>query len=160
MTKKRIIALALVAAVALFFLVRIIRNALTSEEAKIKKLIRELASDFEEKKIKRIFKHISEDYTDEGDNTKDRLREYAGALFRITNEADVSIRDLIVVVAEDEKTAEAGFVAKVHLVTILVESTDALTDGIGDNKVRLYLRKENGDWVVYKSNFKRFRENF
>ncbi len=157
MSKKQIIVLIIIGIIALFFVVRIVRNALTSEEAKIKKLIKELAIDFEDKKFKKIFKYVAEDYTDDGDNTKASLREDAKLILAVTNEIDVSIRDLRVVLSQDEKTAEAGFTAKVRMTT---KFGDIEPLRQGNEQIKLFMRKENGKWMVYKSTLRKYRTGF
>jgi len=151
MSKKQIAVLILIAAIAVFFVVRIIRNAMTSEEAKIKKLIKELAEDFEQKKFKKIFDHITDDYKDEGGNTKESLKEDAKLVLAFVNEIKVSISDLRVVVSSDKKNAEARFSAKVYLQA-----------KFGDQNINepmiFHLRRESGEWMLYKSNLQQYGE--
>lgn len=151
MSKKQIVLIVIIVAIAAFFFVRIIRNAMTSEEAKIKKLIKELAQDFEQKKFKNIFEHITEDYKDDGGHTKKTLQEYAAATLAFVNEIKVTISDLRVVVSPDRKKAESGFTAKVNLQT-------KFGDERFDEPVIFYLRWENGGWMLYKSNLRRHEE--
>jgi hypothetical protein len=156
-SKKQIIVLVIIGIVALFFVVRIIKNALTSEEAKIKKLIKELAVDFEDKKFKNIFKHVTEDYADDGRNTKDSLKADAKLILAMATDIDVSIRDLRVVVSEDERTAEAGFSARVRMTTKFGDIEPLR----GDNEqIALFLRKEDGRWMTYRSTLRRYRADF
>ena len=157
MTKKQIIVLIIVGLAALFFVVRIVRNALTSEEAKIKKLVKELAADFEDKKFKKIFKYVTEDYTDDGRNTKESLREDAKLILAMTTEIDVSIRDLRVVVSGDERTAEAGFSAKVRMTTKFGD-IEPLREG--NDQITLFLRREDGRWMAYRSTLRKYRTDF
>ena len=157
MSKKQIIILVIIAIIALFFLVRIIKNAMTSEEAKIKKLIKECAADFEDKKFNKIFKRVTDDYTDEGKNTKKSLQADAKLIIAMASDIDVSIRDLRVVVSEDEEMAEAGFTARVRMDTKFGE-VDALKEG--NDQIKLYLRKEGGEWMVYKSSLKKYQTDF
>ena len=152
MTKKQIAGLAVVLAVAVFLGIRIIRNAMTSDEAKIKKLIKKLTGDFEEKRFKDVFESIAEDYTDAGKHSKEDLQKQANMLIPLLRKAEVSISDLRVAVSDDRTIAEASFNAKVNVVTTLGSSKDALTDVTGTNGVKLWLRKERGKWLIYESN--------
>lgn len=151
MSKKQIVLLLIIAAIAAFFVFRIIRNAMTSEEAKIKKLIKELAQDFEQKKFKKIFEHITEDYKDDGGHTKNTLQTYSTTALAFVNEIKVSISDLRVVVSPDKKKAEAGFTAKVSLQT-------KFGDERFDEPVIFYFRRENGEWMLYRSNLRRHED--
>ena len=153
MSKKQIAVLIIIAAVAVFFAVRIIRNAMTSEEAKIKKMINEFAEEFEQKKFSNIFDHITEDYTDKGGNTKKSLKESAKLIVVYVSEINISISDLRVVVSRDRKTAEAGFMAKAHFLT-------KFRDENIDEPIIFSLRRENGKWMLYKSNLGQYGEGF
>jgi hypothetical protein len=151
MSKKQIAILILIMAVAAFFIIRIIKNAMVSEEAKIKKLIKELAEDFEQKKFKKVFEHIAEDYKDDGEHTKKILQEYAATTLILVSEIKVSISNLLVVVSPDKKHAEAGFTAKVYLQT-------KLGDENFEEPIIFYLRRESGEWMLYESNLKRYED--
>ena len=159
MSKKQIIVIILIAAIAVFFVVRIVRNALTSEETKIKKLIRELAADFEDKKFKKIFEYVTEDYTDDGGNTKEKLKEDAKLVIAVTKEIDVTIRNLRVVVSADKKTAKAGFTAKVRMSTKFGD-IEPLKETAAGEQLIFYLRREGGKWMLYKSNLRKYSTAF
>ena len=109
------------------------------------------------KKFKNIFKYVTEDYTDDGKNTKESLKEDAKLILAITTDIDVSIRDLRVVVSGDERTAEAGFSAKVHMTTKFGD-VEPLREG--NEQITLFLRKEDGRWMVYGSTLRKYRTDF
>jgi len=153
MSKKQIVVLILIVAVALFFAIRIIRNALTSEETKIKKLIKELAGEFEQKKFTKIFNHITDDYKDDGGNTKESLKEDAKLVLAFVYEIKVSISDLRIIVSKDKKSAEAGFFANVFVKTKFKDETIP-------QQMIFYLRREGGEWMLYKSNLEQYGEGF
>ena len=157
MSKKQIVALVVIAAIAAFFIGRMIRNALTSEEAKIKKLIKQLAADFEDKKLDNVFEYITDDYTDDGNHTKEQLQKDARTLLPLIAKIDVSIRDLRVVVAEDEQTAEAGFAVKV-LITTRVGDVEPFEEG--NDQVRINFRREDGRWMICGSSLRTYRTDF
>ena len=111
-------------------------------------MIKKLAADFENKKFDNVFEYITDDYTDDGNHTKEQLQKDAGVALPMIKEIDVSIRDLRVVVAEDEETAEAGFAVRV-LITTRVKDFEPFEEG--NDQVRIHFRREDGRWMICRS---------
>ncbi len=135
-----IIVLAVVAACAIYLLVR---QNVTSEEARIRKLIREIERAFEDQTVKRCLAVAADDYSDNlGHRSKDDLKDTLRLLFLSVRDIDVAIDEVSIRIRGDE--------ADVSMTISASADGMSLTDMAGYTRYVLAARKENGRWKVLR----------
>ncbi len=150
MSIKKIVVIVIIGIAIVFVLVRIIRNALTSEEAKIKKIISQLEKCIERKQVNKGISYISDEYFDDLGYDKESLREAARSFFSYTKNISISVRSLRVEVDKMKLRAAASFVAKVRAETIFGDF-DSVEKHVGQDFFIIHFRKEGGAWKIFRT---------
>ena len=140
--KGFIIALALVAVVYLVF----VRPLLISDEARIRKGVKEGGRAIEGKELEKCLRHVSLHYKDEYGLTYLRVK---GLLIRIFQEFDAFEIDLenLRITVLDKRTAFATFDLKVK-VSYTGQRAYLLGSGDFPNRIKMSFAKEGGRWKI------------
>ena len=155
MSVKKIVFIVIIGIAIVFVLVRIIRNALTSEEAKIKKIISKIEKCIEKKQLNKGISYLSDDYLDDLNYDKESLRDAARSFFSYTRDISVSVRNLRVKVDKMKLRAAASFIAKIRAETIFGDF-DAVEKEVGQDFFILHFRKEGGAWKIFRTELPRY----
>jgi ketosteroid isomerase-like protein len=140
----QIAGIVVLAAAAAFAVYLLVRRDTTSDEARIRKLVRQIEQAFEDEKLKECLAVAADDYTDNiGHGSKEELRQYLALLFLMAQDIDVSIEDIDVRIRGDE--------ADVSLRVAADADGMSLTELVGHTRFVLALRKEHGRWKVFRA---------
>jgi len=140
-----IVLLAAVTAVGIYLLVR---ERVTSEEAQIRKLIRDGEKAFEEQKLKRCLALVADDYSDNfAADSKDELEQTLRLLFLSSKKIRVSLDDIRIRIRGDE--ADITLIATGTAETIYGDIS--LHRESGYTRYALAIRKDRGRWKLVRA---------
>ena len=140
-----IVVLAAVTAVGIYLLVR---QNVTSEEAQIRKLIRDVEKAFEERKLKRCLAVVADDYSDNFVcDSKAELEQTLRRLFQASREIRVSLDDISIRIRGDE--ADITLIATATAETAY--GTFSLHREAGYTRYALAVRKDRGRWKLFRA---------
>ncbi len=140
-----IVLLVAVAAVGLYLLVR---QNVTSEEARIRRLIREIEQAFEQRKLKRCLGVVADDYSDNfAAGSKAELEQTLRLLFQSSKKIRVSLDDITIRIRGDE--ADITLIATGVAETTF--GTFSLHREAGYTRYVLAIRKDRGRWKVFRA---------
>jgi ketosteroid isomerase-like protein len=140
-----IIVLVAVAALGIYLLVR---ERVTSEEARIRALISDIKQAFEQEKLKKCMAVVADDYSDDFvSHSKADLEDTLRFLFQIAHRIDVDLDDITIRVRGDE--ADIVFTATANAETTFGDVS--LNREVGHTRFILALRKEHGRWKVFRA---------
>jgi ketosteroid isomerase-like protein len=140
-----IVALVVGAGFGIFLLVR---QNVTSEEARVRKLVRDIERAFEKEKLKRSMAVVADDYSDNiGHRSKAELEDNLRYLFQVSHTLRVRLEELTIRIRGDE--ADVGFTVTAEAQTTFGDFS--LNDEVGHTRFVLALRKERGRWKVYRA---------
>ena len=147
MRVNKILLIVLLVAVAGFAVYRLVREHFASEEARIKKLIREVEKDFENKELKRCLVVVSEEYSDDlGHATRDELEDDLRLLFQVARKIRAKVQDVSISIRGDEAD-----------ITLTATGTATTTFGdisfrheLGFTRFSIIARQEHGRWKVFR----------
>jgi hypothetical protein len=151
MNLKKIVPIVILVVVAGFGVYRLVRHYFTSEQARIRKLIREVEASFEDKKLGKCLDVVADDYSDNfGDyhhDSKADLEEDLRTLFLVSRRISVHIEDVVIEIRGDEATI--ALTATAEATTTLGDVS--LHDEAGYTRYILSVRKEGGRWKVFRA---------
>jgi len=147
MNAKKTLLIVLLVAVAGYAVYRIVKDRFTSEEARIRKLIREIEEDFESKELKKCLAVVSEEYSDNFlHDSKTELEGNLRLLFRASRTIQANVEDISIRIDGDE--------ADVALTATGTASTTfgdvSLHREVGYTRFLITTRKEHGRWKVFR----------
>lgn len=141
-TKGIVIALALAPLIYLFF----VRPLLISEEARIRKGVREGVQAIEAEDVGKCLRHVSLHYKDEYGLTYVGVKGLLTRIFQEFDAFEIDLRNLRITLL-DKEVASATFGLKVK-VNYRGERVYLLGSGDFSNRIELSLTKEGGKWTV------------
>ena len=148
MNRRNIILIVVLAVAAGFGVYRVVKHYFTSEEARIRKLMREVEENFEGKKLDKCLDVVCDDYSDNFlHNSKDDLEESLRTLFPASRRISVHLEDIVIEIRGDEATI--AVTATGTAVTIIGDMS--LHDEAGYTRFILSVRKEGGRWKVFRA---------
>ena len=149
MNAKRIVAIALLIAVAGVGVYLIVRQKFTSEEAQIRKLMAQVEKNFESQKLKKCLAVASEDYSDNiGHDTKADLKDSLRLLFQTSRSVSVKLQDIEIEVRGNE--ADVALTATARAENVLLGDV-SLHRLVGYTRFVVTARKERGRWKVLRA---------
>lgn len=148
MKKSHVIVLVVVASAVSAY---VASKLLTTERQRVRRVVSRLLSRIEARDAAGFCLGLTEDYTDSHGHSRASLRSFMAGLLPHTSSVDVQATDLEVVLEEDEKTATVTFEAKV---VAEPRGRTGLPPWRGASKVRLRLRKDDGEWRVYHAEYR------
>jgi len=142
---KKTVAIVLLAAAAGYGIYRIVAQRHTSEEAQIKKLMREVKESFEQEKLKKCLAVASDDYSDNFmHDSKADLESTLRLLFRASKRISVTFEDIRIEINGDE----AGIAVTVTGYADTTLGRLSFEREAGFSRYFLTVRKERGRWKV------------
>ena len=124
-----------------------------SEEAKVEKMVGEMAEAAETKDIKGVLRYISEDYTDNHGNDKTALKGFLLSLFFRGEKVSVFVRSVEVALRGDRG------LLKVKAVLVMGRSVESISDVVPDEAAGYsfdsVVTKDGGRWKVLSVNWKK-----
>ena len=140
-----IVLLVAVAGLGIYLLVR---QNITSEEAQIRKLIRDVEEAFEERKLKKCLAVVADDYSDNFVcDSKAELEQTLRLLFQTSRKIRVSLDDINIRIRGDE--ADITLIATGTAETTF--GTFSLHGEAGYTRYVLAIRKDRGRWKLVRA---------
>jgi len=127
----------------------LIKQHVTSEEARIRKLIDDIEQAFEKKKLKACLAVVADDYSDNVmHNSKADLEDNLRALFAFGSDLRVRLEDPAIRVDGDHATVALTITGSA---TVTTEGDIRFEEETHFTRFELLLRKEHGRWRVYRA---------
>jgi ketosteroid isomerase-like protein len=148
LTRSRIAGLVLLAVAAGFGIYLLVRQNVTSEEARVRRLIRNMERAFEEERLKRCMAVVADDYSDNfWNSSKAQLEDNLRYLFQASHTLRLRLDEITIRIRGNE--ADVALTATADAQTTFGDfSLDA---EVGHSRFVLALRKEHGRWKVYRA---------
>jgi len=145
---KTVSSVAFLVAVAALAVYLLVKQHVTGEEARIRKLIGDMQQAFENKKLSKCLAVVADNYSDNfGHGSKEELETDLRALFHPAHELHVRIEDPDIRVEGDRATVALTVTGTAN--TILGDFR--FQDVVKYTRFELLLRKERGRWKVYRA---------
>ena len=142
-----VVILLVAAGVAAYFVIQAMR---VTEEDRVRKVITKVAEAAEKRSTFKFLDYVAADYGDNRNNDYSSLRYYLPRLFMQYQKITVSLRGVrIQMLGEDRATVRCSALIK----GVPKDGTameDILGRHTGDEVFQLSLRKEEGDWLIYR----------
>ena len=145
---KKIVLIVVLVVAAGFGVYRLVTQYFTSEEARVRKLMRQVEVSFEGKKLDKCLAVASEDYSDNfRHDSKAGLEESLRLLFAMARSISLTLEDVRIEMRGDE--AVIAVTATATASTVM--GTVSLNEEVGQTRFILTARKEGGRWKVLRA---------
>ena len=145
---KKIVLIVLLVVAAGFGVYRVVKQHFTSEEAHVRRLMRQVERYFENKKLDKCLAIASDEYSDNfRHDTKDGLEESLRQLFTVARSISLTLEDVRIEMRGDE--ADIAVTATATASTMI--GTVSLNEEAGHTRFVLTARKEGGRWKVLRA---------
>jgi hypothetical protein len=126
----------------------LIKQRVTSEEARIRSLMGDIEQAFESRKLGKCLAVAADDYKDNfGHNTKDELESDLRLLFQFASDVDVRLEDVDINIRGNE--ADIALTATATAQTKFGDLS--LNHEVGHTRFELLIRKDRGRWKVVRA---------
>ncbi len=149
MKAKRAVAIAVLVAVAGVGVYLIVRQKLSGEEGRIRKLMAQVEKNFESQKLSKCLAVATDDYSDNiGHDTKAELEDDLRLLFQTSRSVRVKLQDVEIEVRGNEADVALTATAKAENVFL---GDVSLHRVVGHTRYVVTVRKERGRWKVLRA---------
>ena len=148
LTRNQIAGIVLLVVATGFGIFLLVRQNVTSEEARIRRVIRDIERAFEQKKLKKCMAVVADDYTDNfWHGSKAQLEDNLRSLFQVSHTLRVRLDEITIRIRGD--SADVALTVTGDAQTTLGDFY--LEREVGHTRFVLALRKERGRWKVYRA---------
>ncbi|MBN1919081.1 MAG: hypothetical protein JW889_14340 [Verrucomicrobia bacterium] len=127
----------------------LIKERVTSEEARIRALIVDIERAVEKKKLSKCLGVVADNYTDNfGQESKAKLEKRLHELFQMARKIDVTVEDVSIDIRGDEADIAMTVIASAELYYL---GHFSLNNEVEHTRFELLARKDHGHWKVVRA---------